>query len=87
MKKILIAASIAACMALVGCGKSEIEPTTKWNDQGKRIKLFQECLLLVPAGPQTTTYNDWDDVVKACSDAAYYQSIVIKPCDGCVPID
>jgi len=44
-------------------------------DQCLRTKLFQGCLKALPAGPQSTRYNDWDEVVNACSVYAYKSSI------------
>ena len=44
-------------------------------DQCIRAQLFQQCLKTVPAGPEKTKYNDWDEVVSACGEQAYYQSI------------
>jgi hypothetical protein len=43
-------------------------------DQCMRREIFQQCLKALPAGPQATKYNDWDEVVASCESAAYYQS-------------
>ena len=43
-------------------------------DQCKREEIFRQCLAALPAGPQTTVYNDWAEVVGACGSQAYYQS-------------
>jgi hypothetical protein len=32
----------------------------------------------LPAGPQATKYNDWDEVVGECESVAYYQSLKKK---------
>ena len=76
MKPVLL---IVALTSLIGCS-SEV---TWGPDQCLRADLFQQCLKSLPAGPGSTKYNDWDEVVKECEAAAYRQSlrnlIVIKP--------
>lgn len=59
---------------LASCGK------VCWHeaDQQERQRIFKECLSLLPAGPVSTQYNDWAEVVSECEDAAYYQSLVKK---------
>lgn len=68
-----------AAIALTGCG----EPETSGIDQCMRVELFQQCMSILPAGPKTTMYNDWDEVVDSCESAARLQSIrkveFIKP--------
>lgn len=49
------------------------EETTS-NDQCLRARLFEQCLKALPAGPQATKYNDWDEVVHQCELAAYRNS-------------
>jgi hypothetical protein len=44
-------------------------------DQCLRAELFKSCMAALPAGPQSTKYNDWDEVVGACDNASYYQSL------------
>jgi len=71
---------ILCAAALAGCDA----PKQDWGaDQCLRAELFQQCLKALPAGPQSTQYNDWDEVVSACASAAYYQSLrknaFIKP--------
>lgn len=63
---LILALSVSACDA-------PDEPSYATNQQ-KRQELFQACLKALPAGPQTTHYNDWDEVVDSCESAAYYQS-------------
>lgn len=68
-------AAIALLIAglLAGC---EQKPTYTWEpDQTVRAERFDTCLRLLPAGPQATKYNDWAEVVEACADAAYRQSV------------
>lgn len=58
---------------LTGCGDLVKQPEYR-VDQTKRIVLFQACLKLLPAGPISTQYNDWSEVVTQCENSAYYQS-------------
>ena len=37
-------------------------------------EIFNECLKNVPKGPQSTKYNDWDEVVALCHDVSVNQS-------------
>ena len=55
------------------CGPSlKDNPDMFITDYCKREELFNSCMKSLPAGPVATHYNDWDEVVKACSDEAYY---------------
>ena len=73
-------ALILAAAALAGCEAPEV---ITGPDQCLRADLFKQCMTTLPAGPQSTKYNDWDEVVAQCQNAAYYQSlrrlINIKP--------
>lgn len=86
-KEALKRALIAAVIALTGCtAKTNTDGTTTLttekiapedkssNDQCLRAKLFEQCLKALPAGPQATKYNDWDEVVAKCEVAAYRHS-------------
>ena len=69
MKKIVI---IAALLALSAC---KDEPTPEDDLRGVlRVTLNQRCIDTLPRGPVSTHYNDWDEVVAACSEQAYYMS-------------
>lgn len=35
------------------------------------VELFQQCLAQAPAGPATTKYNDWEEVIETCHRTAY----------------
>ena len=72
MKKLLFVLSTA--LVLTGC--EELRPPEP--DQKLRNQIFERCLEKLPAGPVTTMYNDWDEVVDACSRAAYYQSLQVN---------
>lgn len=65
---------IVVCALLAGC-VPEPKPPTNAFDQCLRRVVFQECMHSLPAGHQSTRYNDWDDVVESCSDVAKWQSL------------
>ena len=44
------------------------------RDECLQREIFKECMNSLPAGPTTTHYNDWDEVVKACELVAHRQS-------------
>ena len=46
-------------------------------DQCLRRELFERCMKLLPAGPVSTQYNDWDDVVDSCDMTARRQSVAV----------
>lgn len=78
---------IALALALLAGCVPKTPPKTWTYDQCVRADLFQACLRAVPAGPTATKYNDWDEVVEQCADAAGAQSVrkagTVKPeCDG-----
>ena len=56
---------------LAGCENNDIQKP----DQCLRREIFKECMKLLPNGPSHVKYNDWDEVVKACGEVSYYQSI------------
>ena len=58
-------------LLLSGCEVQERSVT----DQCLRQVLFDKCMKSLPAGPQATQYNDWDEVVAACGNQAYYMSL------------
>lgn len=73
MKFALTTALIAAALALTGC-KEYVYP--KWApNQERRQEIFQACLKALPAGPVSTKYNDWSEVVDSCASTAYNQSL------------
>ena len=65
-------ACLLTLVLMAGCSEPAQMPTP---DQCLRSTLFQACMKSLPAGPQSTQYNDWDDVVDSCASAAYYQSL------------
>jgi hypothetical protein len=72
MRKLLIT---TIAILIGGCGDADKQKHTTDPDQCLRADLFQACLKALPAGPNQTKYNDWDEVVGACAQAAYYQSL------------
>lgn len=71
---------LATLILLAGCGRAAVDA----NDQCLRREIFNECLRVLPAGPLSTKYNDWAEVVNACASQAYTTSIrnnaqTIKP--------
>lgn len=74
MRKAIII--IGALFALSGCSDVLPKPSPEWQpNQAKRQEFFLACMNALPAGPQKTQYNDWDEVVEACQSASYYQSL------------
>lgn len=71
MKHLLMVSALL--LSLTGCG--EVNPNTIVTDQCARNQVFMQCMSVLPAGPVTTQYNDWDEVVTACDSVAYYQSL------------
>lgn len=73
MRRTLIgAASLLTAVLAGGCAEST------GPDQCLRREIFQQCMKALPAGPQATKYNDWDEVVGKCESVAYYQSLKKK---------
>lgn len=75
---------------LSACGDGEevyIMKNRHIADQCMRVKLFENCMKSLPAGPVATAYNDWDEVVSECNRISFYSSMrnreFIKPeCQG-----
>lgn len=66
---------LAATLLVAGC--SQPVDTRAYDPVARseyRDKLFNECMNALPAGPQVTKYNDWDDVVSECSQSSYYRA-------------
>lgn len=63
----------AALLLLAGCEP----PQQTWHyDQTLRQHLFLMCLEKAPAGPQSTRYNDWSEVVDECGEQSRQLAIV-----------
>lgn len=82
MKKML--AIVAVACTLTGCEWESAEigaPASPWKrqyDKAIQAKAFTQCMHDLPAGPQETVYNDWDEVVDSCRAAAMEQATVYK---------
>lgn len=67
-------------IGLMGCDRM-LPPIWK-TDQKLRTEIFFKCMEALPAGPQETKYNDWDEVVTECDNVARYQARkCVKRCD------
>lgn len=62
---------------------SACEPPERWKvDKNLQKDLFFECMNSLPAGPNETVYNDWDEVVEECRYTAYLLAKrCVKNCD------
>ena len=69
---LLIGASLLTAVLAGGCTEST------GPDQCLRREIFLQCMKALPAGPQATKYNDWDEVVGKCESVSYYQSLKKK---------
>ena len=73
LKRSTFALSILiALLSVAGCTPESDAVVQARKDL--RIELFEKCMNLLPAGPQETKYNDWDEVVSACGTQSYYMS-------------
>jgi hypothetical protein len=65
--------AILAALLLAGCDVAPIDPLM--TDQCMRREIFAACMAALPRGPERVgTSNDWDEVVGACDNVAYYQA-------------
>ena len=64
-----------AAILLVAALMSGCSADSPQVDQCMRTKLFESCMRSLPAGPVSTQYNDWAEVINECESAAYYQSL------------
>lgn len=63
-------------MLLAACDAPPLKPAPEWEvNQSKRLEYFQICMKSLPAGPLSTQYNDWDEVVSECGSQAYYLAL------------
>lgn len=63
---------LALLLSLAAC-KDPAVPTEV--DQCLRAELFKQCMNSLPAGPASTKYNDWSEVVSECQHFSYYTAI------------
>ena len=84
MKKLIL----LPVLLLAACSKDD-KPFIDERESNLCLQreIFNECMKILPAGPLSTKYNDWDEVVKECRYTAYYlakrRRAVVKPeCEG-----
>jgi len=66
--------TVVACIALAACTPEQkaIDAKLAAEKAAYRGQMFQSCLKALPAGPQSTQYNDWSEVVDSCGRQAFY---------------
>lgn len=64
-----------ALLALAGCEQRPAYVQDWGVNQCLRVELFQACMKSLPAGPKSTQYNDWDEVVAQCERTSYAQAL------------
>lgn len=74
---VLVTIVLATLFVLTGCAKT---PETLAKEAPRREEraayrqaAFYSCMKSLPAGPVSTQYNDWDEVVSTCDNVSYYQ--------------
>lgn len=86
MKTLLKFATIVGAVSLLtACNPTPGSPASdfQWmSDQTMRADLFQKCLAALPAGPVSTEYNDWSEVVDSCESSAFHQSRRLAKADA-----
>lgn len=76
---------VGAVSLLTACNPQPGTPASayQWmNDQALRAELFKTCMQILPAGPVSTHYNDWSEVVDSCEDSANRQSKRLAKADA-----
>lgn len=68
---LIISTILTACVPPPGSNTSDSKYVA---DQKLRAERFDACMKALPAGPVSTQYNDWSEVVDSCESAAYRQS-------------
>lgn len=63
--------AVLTVIALAGC----TPPTPPTPDRGLQRQIFVQCLEKAPAGPISTKYNDWSEVIDSCSNVSYYMAM------------
>ena len=67
MKRVAMLVLLAA-LVMIGCNSSD-RPVFD-DDLKLEREIFMECLASVPKGPESTKYNDWDEVIMQCANVA-----------------
>lgn len=68
----LPASALILLLLLAGCARERAPDPLAEAKSAYRDQFFFECLKNLPAGPQATKYNDWDEVVRECSSQSWY---------------
>ena len=76
-------AALAAVLLLTACASEPADPHEAARGL-LRAKLSQRCMESLPAGPQSTHYNDWSEVVDSCTQNAWYQANGCKNPELCL---
>lgn len=77
--------SLVLAVTLSACGPSPVQQSQMQYavSNSARVESFERCLAAVPAGPTTTTFNDWSEVVKRCATFAENSAAVCRVKTGC----
>jgi hypothetical protein len=67
LKKLTLLTSL---LLITSCEKKD----KTMQDMCLQREIFKECMESLPAGPTSTKYNDWDEVVIECRKVAYHYS-------------
>ena len=70
MKTLTKLTLLTSLLLITSCKKED----RTMHDMCLQREIFKECLESLPAGPTSTKYNDWDEVVIECRKVAYHYS-------------
>ena len=69
---------IVVCFAAIGFA---IHKAPVWKtDKVKYKEEYYQCINNLPAGPESTVYNDWDEVMEECQYLAHKFSTYCANC-------
>ena len=72
--ELLIASPLAVLFVWAVSALLAWKPPIDRIDNEDYMRLYERCLAAVPAGPESTVYNDWDEVVRECKSLAYQRA-------------
>lgn len=64
-------------LATQGCDPDDLDSHHAYDRCVER-EAFAECMSLLPAGPVSTHYSDWNEVVESCSERASWTAWRLK---------
>jgi hypothetical protein len=70
MKTLTKLTLLTSLLLITSCEKKD----RTMHDMCLQREIFKECMESLPAGPTSTKYNDWDEVVIECRKVAYHYS-------------